>query len=141
MGTWPLLDLFCWGGLLVASPGLGDGAMHPHLLFLDRHYLHTADPRLVLRVQQPTPGPWVLTPTEPWEAWAISAYSSVIPGDGKRPHRMYYGESQLLGVNASPLGVITRAAIYGLTLSVAVSHVRLRFGTPCASARLSCGKY
>ena len=122
MGAWWLLDLFCCGSLLLmASRGLGNAAMHPHLLFLDRHYLQTADPRLVLRVQQPTHGPWVLTPTEPWEAWAISAYSSVIAGDGKRPHRMYYGESKLFEVNVSPPGIITRtAAIYGLIMSVAV---------------------
>ena len=114
----------------------------PLLLFLDRHHLESADPRLQLRLQQPVHGPWVLTPTKPWEAWAISAYNSVVAGNGTRPHRMYYGESQLLRVNVSPLGVITRtAAMYGLTLSVAVSHVRLRFGTPCASARLSCGKH
>ena len=66
-------------------------AAHPHLLFLDRHYLESADPRLALRVQQPTHGQWVLTPTEPWEAWAISAYNSVVPGNDTRPHRMYYG--------------------------------------------------
>lgn len=63
----------------------------PHLLFLDRHHLESADPRLQLRVQQPVHGPWVLTPTKPWEAWAISAYNSVVAGNGTRPHRMYYG--------------------------------------------------
>ena len=68
---------------------------YPHLLFLDRHYLESADPRLALRLQQPTHGPWVLTPTKPWEAWAISAYTSVVAGNGTRPHRMYYGASAL----------------------------------------------
>ena len=68
---------------------------HPHLLFLDRHYLESADPRLALRVQQPTHGPWVLTPTRPWEAWSISAYNSVVAGNGTRPHRMYYGAPAL----------------------------------------------
>jgi hypothetical protein len=80
------LRLACLVGLVEA---------HPHLLFLDRHYLESADPRLALRVQQPTHGPWVLTPTRPWEAWAISAYNSVVAGNGTRPHRMYYGAPAL----------------------------------------------
>eukprot|EP01050_Picozoa_sp_SAG11_P020639 SAG11_NODE_3516_length_2397_cov_1.429504_1_plen_108_part_00 len=66
-------------------------SQQPHLLFLDRHHIESADPRLALRVQQPARGPWVLTPTEPWEGWAIAGYNTVIAGNGTRPHRIYYG--------------------------------------------------
>eukprot|EP01045_Picozoa_sp_COSAG04_P022997 COSAG04_NODE_2672_length_3756_cov_3.165983_3_plen_89_part_01 len=74
--------------LAMVAPGMA--APHPHLLFLDRHHLESADPRLSLRVQEPARGPLVLTPTEPWEAHEISAFTTVVAGVGTRPHRMYY---------------------------------------------------
>ena len=33
----------------------------PHLLFVDRAHINRSDPRLQLRVQQPSHGPWVLS--------------------------------------------------------------------------------
>ena len=33
----------------------------PHLLFVDRAHINRSDPRLQLRVQQPSRGPWVLS--------------------------------------------------------------------------------
>jgi hypothetical protein len=60
------------------------------LLFVDRANISTADPRLALQIQEPVRGPWVITPTEPWEAWTISGYNSVVAGDGTRPHRLFY---------------------------------------------------
>lgn len=35
-------------------------------------------------------GDRILTPTEPWESWAVFAYNSVVPGTAERPHRIYY---------------------------------------------------
>ena len=60
------------------------------LLFIDRTNINSSDPRLHLRLQQPARGPWVITPTKPWEAWSISGFNSVVAGNGTRPHRMYY---------------------------------------------------
>lgn len=63
----------------------------PYLLFVDREHISQADPRMTLRVQQPVKGPRVVTPTEPWEAWDIAAYNTVVAGTpGIRPHRLYY---------------------------------------------------
>ena len=77
---------------VVAAPPPQPASARPlaHLLFVDRTHIKSSDARLQLRLQQPTKGPWVLTPTEPWEAWSIGAYNSVVAGDGSRPHRLYY---------------------------------------------------
>ncbi len=65
---------------------------HPYLLFVDRRHMNesSTDARLTLRMQQPVEGPWVLVPDRPWEAWAISAYNSILAGNATRPHRLYY---------------------------------------------------
>jgi hypothetical protein len=63
----------------------------PHLLFVDRQDISHMDSRLETRVVPPVKGPRVLTPTEPWESWAVFAYNHVVRGvPGVRPHRMYY---------------------------------------------------
>ena len=74
----------------VALAGAAPPAAPAHLLFVDRTHISAADPRLALRLQQPTKGPWVLSPSEPWEAWAIAGYNTVVAGNGTRPHRLYY---------------------------------------------------
>ena len=60
------------------------------LLFIDRTNINSSDSRITLRIQQPTRGPWVVTPSKPWEAWSIAGFSSVVAGNGSRPHRLYY---------------------------------------------------
>eukprot|EP01045_Picozoa_sp_COSAG04_P043641 COSAG04_NODE_14396_length_569_cov_258.055389_2_plen_73_part_01 len=66
--------------VLLAPPSMA--AQHPHLLFLDRRNIQSADPRLALRVQEPARGPWVLSPTEPWEAHMIGGADTIIAGNG-----------------------------------------------------------
>eukprot|EP00040_Diaphanoeca_grandis_P030387 m.179576 g.179576 ORF g.179576 m.179576 type:complete len:633 (-) comp31981_c0_seq2:690-2588(-) len=66
------------------------GSSDQLLLFLDDTLFSTIDPRLSLRMEPPTKGPWAVTPTEPWESWAVFGYNSVVAGDGERPHRLYY---------------------------------------------------
>ena len=50
----------------------------PHLLFVDHQEIVEIDPRLKLRMQPPVKGERVLTPTEPWESWAVFAYNSAV---------------------------------------------------------------
>ena len=59
------------------------------LLFTDNSLFSSIDPRLELRNNAPAKGPRVISPTEPWESWAVYAFNSVVhvgPGD----NRMYY---------------------------------------------------
>lgn len=63
----------------------------PHLLFVDQTQLAHVDERLEMVMQPPVKNERVLSPTEPWESWAVFAYNHVVPGvPGERPHRMYY---------------------------------------------------
>ena len=65
--------------------------LHPHLLFLNRtQAIRHIDPRLQLRMQPAMKQHRVLSPTEPWESWAVFSYNSVVQGTAVRPHRMYY---------------------------------------------------
>ena len=59
------------------------------LLFTDDSLFAAIHPRLELRNNAPAKGPRILSPTEPWESWAVYAFNSVVhvgPGD----NRMYY---------------------------------------------------
>lgn len=65
-------------------------ARMPHLLFVDQQDIDQMDGRLELRVQAPVKNDRVISPTEPWESWAVFAYNHVVAGTASRPHRMYY---------------------------------------------------
>eukprot|EP01052_Picozoa_sp_SAG31_P017338 SAG31_NODE_1182_length_9512_cov_3.773611_2_plen_151_part_00 len=54
------------------------------VLFVDRAQIAAgADARLQLRLQPPAKdGAAVLRPDRPWEAWAIAAWATVVPGSG-----------------------------------------------------------
>lgn len=57
--------------------------------FFDLSQIARSSSALQLRVQQPTKAGVVISPTEPWESWAVFGYNSVLsvaPGD----LRMYY---------------------------------------------------
>eukprot|EP01048_Picozoa_sp_COSAG05_P009176 COSAG05_NODE_736_length_7639_cov_70.224005_5_plen_712_part_00 len=68
------------------------------LLFVDTGAaLMARSPQLKLTVHPPIPGPRVLTPTSPWESWAVFSSNSVVqtrPGDANYSAstavRMYY---------------------------------------------------
>ena len=62
----------------------------PYVLFVDRTQIASIDSRLELRLQPPQKRSRIISPTEPWESWAVFAYNSVVAGNGTRPHRMYY---------------------------------------------------
>ena len=62
----------------------------PHLLFVDEQDIAAMDDRLEKRVQAPVKNDRVISPTEPWESWAVFAYNHVVAGTATRPHRMYY---------------------------------------------------
>ena len=80
------------------------------------------DPRLKLRMQLPAKGERVLTPTEPWESWAVFAYNSVVPGSGSRPHRMYYDCIEGDGV---PPGAADDVAASEAGRTADISHRRI----------------
>eukprot|EP00038_Savillea_parva_P008938 m.180164 g.180164 ORF g.180164 m.180164 type:complete len:634 (+) comp14943_c0_seq1:174-2075(+) len=68
------------------------------LLFFDWAASTTShDPSLTLEVNRPYKGERVIAPTEPWESWAVFAYTSVVQvGPGQ--YRMYYDCIQGSGV-------------------------------------------
>ena len=83
--------------LVVVSPGhtpaVQPGTPLPHLLFVDRSSVAASDTRLVLKTQSARKeGFGIIRATEPWEAWSIAAYNSLVPSDNValRQHRMYY---------------------------------------------------
>ena len=82
------------------------GDTDPLVLFVDFSQITRHDPRLTLRMNPPTKGPRIISPTEPWESWAVFAYNSVVAGDGERPHRMYYDCIEGTGV---PPGAAAKA--------------------------------
>merc|ERR1719313_1059789 len=59
------------------------------VLFYDNRSVSEMDPRLQVRLNPPSKGPIVLSPTEPWESWGVLSYNSVLRApDGQA--RLYY---------------------------------------------------
>eukprot|EP00039_Didymoeca_costata_P012280 m.176182 g.176182 ORF g.176182 m.176182 type:complete len:592 (-) comp15438_c0_seq14:899-2674(-) len=59
------------------------------LLAATPNAINIQDARVALVVNQPYKGPRVITQTEPWEAYAVFAYNSVVQA-GPQDFRMYY---------------------------------------------------
>jgi hypothetical protein len=60
-----------------AAAAAPHGPAMPHLLFVDRQEIAEIDPQLELVMQPPVKNDRVLSPTEPWESWAVFAYNHV----------------------------------------------------------------
>jgi len=83
--------MLCAAALASTRAGLTTAASTiPYVLFVDRTQIASIDSRLELRLQPPQKRSRIISPTEPWESWAVFAYNSVVAGNGTRPHRMYY---------------------------------------------------
>jgi hypothetical protein len=84
-------------GLVVLEPSMSQQQQQQQhqqqqqllLLFTDRAQVAHMDSRLEARVNQPTKGPMVIAPTEPWESYGISAWTSVLRVSPTED-RMYY---------------------------------------------------
>ena len=74
-------------GVAAAASGPSDDVL---MLFTDRSLFAVADPRLELRNHQPTKGPRVIQPTEPWESKSVFAYNHVVHYEAGNEYRMYY---------------------------------------------------
>lgn len=94
------------------------------LLFTDRREIAQLDERLQLTMNPATKGERVITPTEPWESWAVFAYNSVVQvreGD----NRMYYDCIEGSGVPPGGAGL----GEDGTERSAAISKRRICLAT------------
>jgi hypothetical protein len=101
---------------------------HP-FLFFDKSVFTKFDSRLELAVNKPAKGPRVISPTKPWESWAVFAYNHVMQVAGE-DHRMYY--DCIEGTGVPPGSNTIKSAVPNYTLqtgSSTLSHRRVCLAT------------
>lgn len=79
------------------------------VLFYDNVSMANMDPRLQVRLNPPSKGPLVISPTEPWEQWAVFGYNSVLRTPSGQA-RLYYDCIEGSGV---PPGLQGRDSLEG----------------------------